>query len=289
MAKASAHYTPNTFDSAAFRKVLERLATAWGSNVEDLGFKAFYSQGQASDEKEITLGEAETLSGIVPPLDHLMISYGIGTTSYRTAHFIRRLDGMEITVYADDMISSNSLLKYIVEVLSLSPYELRFSDELLERRIDDIESRVTALETTVAETPLKCFLSFRFSDTSSAIAREVEQFLSLLGIEVVSGIEYEPRRVEDKVRDRILSGVDFVVYLITSEGESSWLRDELATATAQGAIPIPLIEDGCILEEGLLGNIEYIPFSPGHPGDSWIRLVQAVRYIETVKFGRHGH
>jgi hypothetical protein len=43
------------------------------------------------------------------------------------------------------------------------------------------------------------------------------------------------------------------------------------------------VEEGCILDESLLGNIEYIPFAPGHPGDCWIRLGQAVRYVAAAR------
>jgi len=284
MASARGDYTPNSFKSSELRTMLESLAVAWGCTVAELQFTAHYSQGAASERKGITLGEAQAIRGFKPPLDGLLVYFKTASlASIRMAHFSRFLDGISVEIEADDMIRAQNVLNVVVKALKLSPYEPAIIDELLVGRVEQLESRVTALERHAARAPLRCFLSFRFSESSSTVAREVEQYLSLLGVHVVSGIEYEPRRVEDKVRDRLLSGVDFVVYLVTSEGESAWLRDELATAAAQGAIPVPLVEEGCSLDEGLLGNIEYIPFASGHPGDCWIRLCQAVRYVAAAR------
>jgi hypothetical protein len=283
MAQARGDYAPNSFASGDFRTMLDRLALAWGCAVADLQFTAYYSYDGASERKDITLGEVEAISGILPPLGSVLVHYQIGKPDGRTAQFGRTMDGMRIAVEADDVIRAQNVLNMVVQALKLSPYEPEFMDEWLAGRVEDLELRLVALERRASEAPLRCFLSFRFSESSAATAREVEQYLTLMGVEVVSGIEYEPRRVEDKVRDRLLSGVDFVVYLVTSEGESSWLRDELATATAQGAIPVPLVEAGSHVDPGLLGNIEYIPFAAGHPGDCWIRLAQAVRYVAAAR------
>jgi len=284
MATARGTYRPNSFESSDLRTMLERLAVAWGCTVAELRFTAHYSQGAASEGKDITLSEAEAISGFKPPLDSLLVHIRTASLgSHRIAQFGRYADGIIVSIEADDMIRAQNALNVVAKALKLSPYNPEFIEELLVRRIEQLESHVAALEKNAARAPLRCFLSFRFSESSSTVAREVEQYLSLLGVQVVSGIEYEPRRVEDKVRDRLLSGVDFVVYLVTSEGESAWLRDELATATAQGAIPVPLVEEGCSLDKGLLGNIEYIPFAPGHPGDCWIRLGQAVRYVAAAR------
>jgi hypothetical protein len=283
MAQAQAEYQPNSFREADFSAMLERLAIAWGCNVADFSFTAYYSTGAASDKREITLGEARVLTGIVEPLDHLMIHYRIGKPEGRTAHLRRSFDGLSITVDGDDMIRAQNTLNVLASTLGVTEYMLQGLDEELAARMDDAESRLSSLERAASAAPLRSFISFRFSEGSAAIAREVEQYLAILGVDVVTGFDYEPRRVEDKVRDRLLSGVDFVVYLVTSEGESSWLRDELATATAAGALPVPLVENGSMLDQGLLGNIEYIPFDPGHPGDCWIRLAQAVRYVGAVR------
>ena len=288
MARARGEYTPNSFQSSDLRTMLERLAVAWGCTVAELGFAAHYSQDAASEGTDITLSEAEAISGFKPPLDSLLVHFqtaaSIGST--RIAQFSCYADGISVSIDADDMIRAQNALNVVAEALKLSPYKPKFMEELLVGRVEQLQSRVAALERNAARAPLRCVLSFRFSKSSSTVAREVEQYLLLLGVQVVSGIEYEPRRVEDKVRDRLLSGVDFVVYLVTSDGESAWLRDELATATAQGAIPVPLVEKCCSLEEGLLGNIEYIPFAPGHPGDCWIRLGQAVRYMAAARLDK---
>lgn len=292
MATAHGSYKPNVFADGALREAIERLASGWGGTTNNIEVIAHYSYGSASDEKVVALEETESINGIISPLDRLHISYSnrVNDISHYAAlrrHFESVFESVvDVTISADDIISAQNLLNQVASTLNLTQFdsnELRFSDEALEEDLKELESRVTALERTAVHPQLKCFLSFRFSKPSSFVAQEIEQFLTLLGVKVVSGLDYEPRKVEDKVRDRLLSGVDFVVYLVTSEGESSWLRDELATATAQGAIPIPLVEEGCNLAEGMHGNIEYITFAPGHPGDAWIRLAQAVRYVAEAK------
>lgn len=290
MASAHGMYKPNAFPDGTFHTMLRRLAAGWGGSFENLKLNAVYTYGTATDDKHITLEETESITGIAPPLDSLRIYCDNKTDDkhvMRSASFYRsEFNTVKINISAEDIISAENLLRQVVSTLKLTEFdisEIQFSDDVLAERLEEVESRVATLEREATHPQLKCFLSFRFSNPSSAIAREIEQFLALLDVKVISGIDYEPRKVEDKVRDRLLSGVDFVVYLVTSDGESYWLRDELATATAQGAIPIPLVEDGCMLAEGLHGNIEYITFAPDHPGDAWVRLTQAVRYVAKIR------
>ena len=297
-ATARGDYKMVAFPEGAFPKMLEHLAAGWGGNIEALELKGSYSYGSVTENKDITRAMAESIKGIEPPLERLTIFYreeqkGHSLIAHHAELYSNQRDVLSLFISADDMIGAQNLLNQVASTLNLTPFDsdsLRFSDEILEERIEQLESRVAALERVTDYSPLKCFFSYRFPNSAHSsdrdvelIARDVEQFLSLLGVKVISGLGYEPRRVEDKVRDRLLGGVDFVVYIVTSEGESSWLRDELATAAAYGVIPVPLVEEGCNLDYGIHGNIEHIPFAPGHPGDSWIRLLQALDYIAEVK------
>jgi hypothetical protein len=88
-----------------------------------------------------------------------------------------------------------------------------------ENRDVEIISRIEILEAKIQELSrqLSCFLSYRFNAKGKALALELSRFLSLLGVKVVSGLGYEPRRIIEKVTERLKSGHDFLVYLITKE------------------------------------------------------------------------
>ena len=111
---------------------------------------------------------------------------------------------------------------------------------------------------------------------------QITRFLELLDIEVISGASYEPRRVTEKVRSRLSSNIDFVVYLVTKDGETAWTRDELITGLGVDAHLVPIVESGAKMEIGILGDLEYIPFESGHISDAFVRLLEAVRFIQNT-------
>jgi hypothetical protein len=71
---------------------------------------------------------------------------------------------------------------------------------------------------------LRCFLSYRFTPDNEDSARKLKDFLTLLGIEVVTGTTNEPRPLSQKVMERLKDDLDFVVLLIGHDGESHWTR-----------------------------------------------------------------
>jgi hypothetical protein len=130
---------------------------------------------------------------------------------------------------------------------------------------------------------LRAFLSYRFGtpDTESA-AETIRRFLDLLNVEVVTGRGYEPRALHEKVGDRLV-GLDLAVVLVGTDGESLWTRDEIATARSAGAFVIPIVATGATFALGLFGDLEYIPFAPGHIGDALISLLEGVAYIRRIR------
>jgi hypothetical protein len=102
--------------------------------------------------------------------------------------------------------------------------------------------------------PLRCFLSFRFNEAHTAVSAQLERFLTLRAVEAVAGQSYEPRRVEDKAKSRLSASLDFVVHILTSSGDSGWVRDEIAEARASGIPILPLVEDEAKDEQGLSGT-----------------------------------
>jgi hypothetical protein len=188
-------------------------------------------------------------------------------------------DSVCIWAEAETMSLAKNVVERAVACLGLTPYDPPIQNQVaaLEKRLDAVQ----ALQLEAAH--LRCFLSFRFNGTDEALAAQVERFLRLQGVEVLTGRSYEPRRVEDKVRSRLTQALDFVVYLLTSSGDSSWLRDEIAEARAVQVPVIPLVEDGASFQQGLFGNIEHIPFAPGHIGDIWISLTEALTFIRAAR------
>ena len=126
---------------------------------------------------------------------------------------------------------------------------------------------------------LRAFLSYRFgTPENEAAAAAVQRFLELENVEVLTGRSYEPRPLREKVADR-LAGLDFLVLVVGADGESSWGRDEISTARAQGALVIPIVTDGAKFDPGLFGDLEYITVVDAHVGDAFIPLLEALAYI----------
>jgi hypothetical protein len=147
------------------------------------------------------------------------------------------------------------------------------------QRLELLENKINA-----KSDELSCFLSYRFSNSSKNIALELTRFLELLGIKVISGVGYEPRKIEEKVMSRLNQPLDFLIYLITKEGESMWTRDELMLALSKGYALVLLVESGADINSGLLGNWEYIEFEKNHIGDTFIGILEALRYIRGEKY-----
>jgi hypothetical protein len=154
--------------------------------------------------------------------------------------------------------------------------------------LEPLLKRIEALEQIVLAptSRLRCFLSYRFTAANEIPALRINQFLTLLNVEVLSGSSYEPRQVSEKVLSKLKQPLDFIVLLITADGESMWTRDEIGAALHRGIALVPLVEVGAKLQPGLLADIEYVEFAPGHVGDGFLKLLEAVRFIREQKSGQ---
>ncbi len=154
-------------------------------------------------------------------------------------------------------------------------------DAAIQEALAPVLDRVAALESSgeASMRRLRCFLSFRFNDASELLALRVQKFLALVDVDVLTGATYEPRQVTEKVLSRLREPLDFIVILVTADGESMWTRDEIGAALHAGIALVPLVERGAKLEPGLFGDVEYIEFAQGHIGDAFLKLLQAVRFV----------
>lgn len=142
-------------------------------------------------------------------------------------------------------------------------------------------TRVSEIEKSFfSKNKLRCFISYRFNELSTEIL-QLKEFLSLIEIEIVTGNDYEPRRISEKVLGKIDESIDFVICLISTNGESLWTRDEIASISQKGGHVVPIIERGASFQGGIFGDLEYIEYEPGHISDSFVKLLQGVRYIKS--------
>jgi len=160
--------------------------------------------------------------------------------------------------------------------------QIKFEGPTIPEQIYELRSMIEELRATIVKPTknLRCFLSYRFDPKIEATVLRLQRFLSLLDVEVISGTSYEPRRISDKVMERINQSIDCVILLISESGESAWTRDEISFANSKGIPIIPIVEENTKFERGMFGDLEYIPYASGHIGDVFIGLLEAINYIK---------
>ena len=57
----------------------------------------------------------------------------------------------------------------------------------------------------------------------------------------------------------------------------------MAVSLGRGYHIIPLVEEGSTLERGILGDWEYIPFSSDHISDTFIPILEAIKFMYREK------
>lgn len=269
---ATSSYQPIPANPEALERLASALEGRWGTELR-ISLHYAYDDG-GSDMRTVPSESLVTLTPVAHPISYLSFSPK-DTLGGPNLNIHVYENSVALEARDETMTAANDLKVVAVEALGLEPMPVDDNPE----RVINLERRVDAVQRIQEEgVRLRAFLSFRFGKPDSDLARDLERFLNLSNVEVVTGQSYEPRRVEDKVRSR-LSGVDFVVYLLTSTGDSAWVRDEIATARASEKPVIPLVEEGIEFDQGLFGNVEWIRFGSGHIGDVWIRLTEAIKYI----------
>src|SRR5687767_2742023 len=115
-------------------------------------------------------------------------------------------DHTEIELRVDDPNTLRSVWDHLVTNLSLEETEEAptSTSKALAAIIAMLENRLKVLEAAANRADhLRCFLSYRFTPASEAIALNIQRFLTLLDVEVTTGAAYEPRRISDKVLDKL--------------------------------------------------------------------------------------
>jgi hypothetical protein len=150
--------------------------------------------------------------------------------------------------------------------------------------LEALETRIATLEKTArdaANTP-KCFISFKFDDPDTAAqVNRLKRMLTAVHVEFVTGEQFEPRRIEDKVKARLRADVDFVVAVISKAGASTWIRDELADANSRGLWIVILLENGATFDKGIFGTLEHIRYAAAIE-ETFSAVLEGINFIRAA-------
>jgi hypothetical protein len=176
-------------------------------------------------------------------------------------------------------------------VLNLGLEQTEAPKDSLVLAFENLESRVSTLEKVAkgVESKLKCFISFKFDDAQTVTQVDhLKRLLAAVHIEWVTGEQFEPRRIEDKVKAKLRADIDFVIAIISKAGESKWIRDELADANARSLWIVLLLEDGAKFDKGIFGTLEYISFDLAID-QTFSALLEGVNFIKAEISMRSEH
>jgi hypothetical protein len=135
-------------------------------------------------------------------------------------------------------------------------------------------------DATATHMRFTCFLGYSFSEPRAELyASLLQRFLQQIEVDVISGRDYEPRGVTEKVRAR-LDTADFGISILTEGSPVTWCRDELGHLRSRKRPIIPLLESGAEFVPGLFGDQEWIRFEKGHIGDAFLPLLEGLTFIE---------
>ncbi|MCU1335000.1 MAG: hypothetical protein JWO19_581 [Bryobacterales bacterium] len=276
--QATRYYASKTLKPGEFKEAFERAAAATAGPEVEITAKHYHRSDGRTDE--FTLG-AESLHSLVD------LSKSEVTLIVSKPKDVSR----EITVYCDYFHStfvmsaadepSLRCMEQFGLILGLERTERPKNS--VDRSLEEIHSRLVVLENAIMrDRRLKCFISFRFDDTQTSIQVErLKRFLAVMRIEWVTGEQFEPRRIEDKVKARLRADVDFIVAIISKAGESKWLRDELADANARGLPLVVLLENGATFDKGIFGTLEYILYDLAID-QTFLQLAEGVNFIRAA-------
>lgn len=299
------HFEPKVFEvgqiAAALKALLGKLDSRWEAKIS-----IFRTLGDGTEEHQSGLIWKD-ITGVCDLVTERTIAHvafgqpaGLGNLLISDVKLILGTEeddylSLDITAENADQlrISADTVIKELGLTQAPSPSErlrrqLKEDGEVamptLGQVVEELMARVSTLEAERSSDPrVTVFLSFQFDDKSKAYAAQVETYLRLMDVDVITGLGYEPRRVSEKVNERLSSGIDGVVLIEVAGSSSSWTRDEIARAQSPGVFLIPLVEAGGKFDSGIFGDHEYIRFGEGHVGDAFVGLVEGINYIRRQK------
>jgi hypothetical protein len=123
------------------------------------------------------------------------------------------------------------------------------------------------------------FLAYPFNEAGRRIAGPVKRFLEALGFEVLTGEEYAPLQVSNKVRDRVLRSA-VLIGIVVAGTPSEWSIQEPAFALGSNKTWIPLVMEGVERPAGIAGDLEAITFgSDGNLTTAFLKLLEGLTHL----------
>lgn len=248
----------------------------------------FKARSGETENKKIALSDLAAIRDFEGQTTAIVVSYPTdlikGDSKDNSITFCNYEGGILVNVCTNNFPSIQSIMDKLEGQLKLI--------EMLEKPQRKhghahLEGKAETKEATSANSEIaksaSCFLSYRFNARVKFLAPELSRFLTLLDIKVVSGLGSEQRRAAGKASGHPKSGYDFFIYLITSDDEGTWNKDELASVYGEGVPVIMLVEKGSKTGKELLGGREYIEFDANHIGDTFIAILEAINFMKDQK------
>lgn len=188
--------------------------------------------------------------------------------------------GYKVTVHGDR--KGETFLYYLQRGRSLdgeSYIDLSVEPLNSQADLDDL-SRFLGL---IPDEPTKkrersAFIAHRFDETGSDCTDKLARFLQLLGFSVQTGRAYSPKRVSDKVQERLTPQA--TVFVILTDGATdTWLIQESVLAHALEKPLFVLRDRKTTFVPGILADHEYIPFDPPHVESTFIPILEGLREL----------
>jgi hypothetical protein len=125
------------------------------------------------------------------------------------------------------------------------------------------------------------FIAYRFDEVGENLALKLSRFLELLGFSVTSGRTYSPKRISEKVEERIAKQSLFFV-ILTKGNDNTWLNQEPTLAKSQNK-PVFLLKDtGYDYTSGIFSDQEFIPFHLNSFEKTFIQILEGLRELKLL-------
>lgn len=241
-------YLNKTFKIGTIAESYKQIFQICECNYKDINFSLSTKNGEIESSKTINLDDLHTIIELNKNNYSLHCSYNFGSTSEKKFEHILILvldNILNISIESEKAEILLSIHEILIKQLELKEYIYK-PEESINSKVERIENRLALIEEKIIDKNknISCFISMRFDDKSKKYLQNLEKFLTLLIITIVTGLSYEPRKVSEKVISKLDQNIDFVLYLITNENESFWTRDELVYGSQKGYFVIPLVEKG---------------------------------------------
>jgi hypothetical protein len=286
---AKLYYRSKLLQAGELQEALELSVTSVLGKDAEIKITRPRHTGRSGVTDDIELG----VESLRPVVDLSTINFGMEATllapQYSRAHvWFWSLNSGVICLSATGEKSVQCLERLALN-LGLEESE-EPADEVI-AAIDALTSRVLMLENvaTNIERRLKCFISFKFDDAGTLAAVDrLKRLLTAVRVDWLTGEQFEPRRIEDKVKAQLRADVDFVIAVISKAGESKWIRDELSDANARGLWIVLVLEDGATFDKGIFGTLEHLRY--GHAiGQIFPEMLEGINFIRAEISNRVDH